>query len=77
ARARHGARTPMALDFGVGDDVTIDTPPDAVPYRAANVLVRICGGDPALAHLRLRGPLVRHALALIVAVLAVAAQTLR
>jgi hypothetical protein len=63
---------PLHLELGVGDDVLVEGRPEGVPYRAAPSSIRVCGGDPATAHDRLRGPLLRHAIALAIVVLTLA-----
>jgi hypothetical protein len=69
ARLQSTATAPMGLELGVGDDVTIDAASLSLAYRGVAPKIRICGGDPALAHDRLRAPLVRHLLALAAVIL--------
>lgn len=77
-RAAHAlglASSPMDLELGVGDDVTIEHPPE-LAYRAPSTLVRICGGDPYLASVHLREQLWRHALSLGITLCVVAVHVL-
>ena len=74
-----GQRWPSktSLEFGVGADLLVEGPTPNLPYRATTTVTRVCGGDPYTAHGLLRPPLIRHSLALIVALLTLVAHALR